>query len=291
MVYKQFVLDSIIPTSERSDDYLYYLTVPSDTGFQINTASNDAGNRCNWNSPPPTSTQLVERHEEFYLVRCNLGTGVAKITLLKQPRHGLNPTATSIETFGPIEQSWHRRDHQVGFAIGNPFMEGARPAHLPADYQPNIADSKAAIYAAALKWREVQSYVTFETVSTAPDTTIKGYWNPGIPEDMCGGSIACVRPDGTYPHQGHYPMWIEYPPQFPGDTNSKQWTNSYKEADNSRADFYYLPATVVHEFGHTAGLGHSPNGMGIMAGTLVEAPQTYDIGGMIHAYSNHTKNH
>ena len=102
--------------------------------------------------------------------------------------------------------------------------------------------------------------------------------------------IACVYGGGTYPELGDQKFWIEYPPQFPGD--AKEWTNDPDEARRQPDDFYYLPQVIMHEFGHTAGLGHTPGGnvMGaIDSRNPIEAPTPYDVDGMRNNYESHTR--
>ena len=290
--YRRIVLDWIIPTSERSADHEYHLSVPVGTGFQIKSDSALNPDRCNWNSPPTSNTPWSDLDKSFYLIRCKLGIGNASITVWKRPATGALRTSTIALTIGPISQSWHRADHQVGFLIGNPFMKGTKPAHLPTTYTPDEAALKKAVNEAVQAWNKAQSYVVFETVTSSADTTIRGYWNPGTTNDMCGGSIACVTAGTSkYPHLRRQPFWIEYPPQFPGDAHHKQWTTNLRDANNPMLNLYYLPKTIMHELGHTAGLGHSPSGVGIMSGATFAAPQTYDVKGMRYTYEGHSKDH
>ena len=56
--------------------------------------------------------------------------------------------------------------------------------------------------------------------------------------------------------------------------------------------YYYLPQVIKHEFGHTAGLGHT-HGSDVM-GTVnprnpIEAPTPYDVNGMRNNYESHTR--
>lgn len=291
--YRRLVLDWIIPTSERSASHQFHLSVPASTGFQINAESALDANKCNWNSPPSANTPWSDSDESFVLVRCKLGTGTANITAWKRPATGAVRTSVKVLTLGPVEQAWHRADHRVGYLVGSPLVSDAKLAHLPASYTPDEATLKKAINKAVSSWNKAQSYVVFEAISTSPDTTIRGYWNPGTANDKCGGSIACVT-TGTskYPHLRHQPFWIEYPPQFPRDPAYKLWTNDSVMAKNNHRRYYYLPQVVMHEFGHIVGLGHSPGDdvMGAVDSTRpIVSPKSYDVDGVKNTYENHTK--
>ena len=300
LAYRRIVLDWIIPTSERSANHQYHLNVPVGTGFHIRASAKGA-NICDWKSPPPANTPWSDSDESFYLVRCELGTGTANITVWKRPATGALRTSTTVLTIGPVEQSWHRADHQIGYFIGdpdttdNPFMEGTKPTHLPTSYNPDETASKSAVNEAGSAWNKAQSYVVFEAVSSAADTTIRGYWNPQGTnlEDKCPKSIACVyKGTSEYPDLRRQPFWIEYPPQFPRDLGHKRWTNDPVIAKNNPSQYYFLPQVIMHELGHTAGLGHSP-GNDVMGGidsrSPLVTPTSYDVDGINNTYQSHTK--
>ena len=59
----------------------------------------------------------------------------------------------------------------------------------------------------------------------------------------------------------------------------KKWAISYHIYEMDEDAYEYLPATVMHEMGHTAGLGHTSE-VSIMAGHAMEAPSAYDVGAM-----------
>ena len=248
----------------------YKLVVPADTGFQINATTAPNGNQCNWSSPPSTGTSWVGLGTSFYLVRCKLGTGNADIVVKKRPKSGTNRTESTVRTLENISQSWHQADNQVDYKITNPLL-GTRPSGAYPGYMPlSQTKSAAAINQAALSWNEIDPHelflhgqpapLTFNSVSASPDVTIQGYWNPvgAQSNDKCATALSHASLwAALHPHLGHQELWIEYPPQFSGDANYKRWTNILNDAKNPVLNLHYLPGVMMHEFGHTAGLGHA----------------------------------
>ena len=83
---------------------------------------------------------------------------------------------------------------------------------------------------------------------------IRGYWN----DSRCGGSVACVQWGSGYPYLSGVRFFrVESPPRYGGGP-AGQWTDSWSEymrQDMNR--LVYLPALMMHEFGHVIGLGHT----------------------------------
>lgn len=52
-------------------------------------------------------------------------------------------------------------------------------------------------------------------------------------------------------------MWIEDPPHWGDMPSSKEWTADFAEANNAPYKYEYLGRILMHEFGHSIGLGHS----------------------------------
>ena len=60
-------------------------------------------------------------------------------------------------------------------------------------------------------------------------------------------------------------------------------------ADDYPEDYYHLPHIMMHEFGHTAGLGHPRSGVDAVMGSPVRGqprtePTEYDLEGIKHLY-------
>ena len=58
-------------------------------------------------------------------------------------------------------------------------------------------------------------------------------------------------------------MWFEQPPRWePGPYT--MWTTEIRQFRDNPGKYEYLPAIIMHEFGHAIGLAHG--GTGIMVG-------------------------
>ncbi len=269
--YRSMLIDWLIPLAERSSANQYKLVVSANTGFQINATTAPNGSKCNWQSPPSTDTEWVDLGTSFYLVRCKLGTGNADIVVKKILKSGTNRTESTVRTLEDISQSWHHADHHVSYKITSPLL-GTRPSGAYQGYTTlSQRESDTGINNAASIWNHLDPLdplwqgqtvpLTFDSVSASPDVTIQGYWNPAdaqLPE-KCDyhDAIACIRPGGVYPHFTHSKMWIKYPPRLSGQLSYVRWTNDIDDARRMPGTYYYLPETIMHECGHTAGLGHA----------------------------------
>ena len=102
----------------------------------------------------------------------------------------------------------------------------------------------------------------------------------------------CVYPGGEYPELRHQEFWIQFPPKYPGERDYREWTNDIGKVIQMPNDFYYLPQVIMHEFGHTAGLGHTLTGdlMGpINPNNPLSGPTSYDLNGITNIYQCHTE--
>ena len=276
-----------------SSSYEFKLdVVPQETGFQI--AVNNG--ICDWDRPPDASTQSSpwnspERDIIMYaqwqqVVRCGLGTGSGDIRVMG--RDGPSGSPFTISTVR-IKKAWHRTDGDVSYYIKGSQGDGAL---FPPDdtRQPNALLLQHSNYeAAANAWDAINAGVTFTRVSSAiaADVGIVGYWDPYLTttpqksDNVCGASVACTvnRRDilphlpsnpVDYPYMGYQTFYIEEPPRW-GIGDSKKWTINFKDAIDRPNKFVYLPSVLMHEFGHTMGLGHSASGVSdVMNGGIRE---------------------
>ena len=126
------------------------------------------------------------------------------------------------------------------------------------------------ISTAASEWNSSGASVTFCEGDLCGSKNTDGYaitinvvkTGSGVTNIACGNSVACVRNTGSisYPHIRNQTLTIEEPP-YVGNTK-KRWINS--QFLIGILDYYYLPSTMMHEFGHSAGLGHSPVPIDVM---------------------------
>lgn len=83
-----------------------------------------------------------------------------------------------------------------------------------------------------------------------------------------GASVACTDPADDYPHIGsRQSFWIEDPPHWGHLPDDEEWTIQFSIAAKEEDSFEYLPWVLIHEFGHTIGLGHSAESGTIMGGS------------------------
>ena len=135
---------------------------------------------------------------------------------------------------------------------------------------------------AAAAWNNIKAGITFKNVKTetrarAADVVIIGYSDPYysytsyfnifIDEDdtFCGKSVACTRNIGAYvpgftipikyPVMGYQTFNIEERPRW-GLNDPEDWTLDFSKSIDFPGKYEYLPSILMHEFGHTFGLGH-----------------------------------
>ena len=137
----------------------------------------------------------------------------------------------------------------------------------------------------ARAWNLVSNGVSFGELRSQAnqnlvDLIVEGYITQGSnAKKLCSPdeAIACVLPKRDpahpplYPHQSKETLYFEYPPED-GDAKTKHvWTlNPNMGGVTSRGIKYiYMPAIMMHEFGHAAGLGHPITRTDIMSLSVV----------------------
>ena len=277
----------------RTDGHQFRLRLPASAGFEF-------GRTCLRYAAPTDTTVLespwVASNVEFSVARCGLGSG-ASVSLEFQVRLGTSGTAASLYTATTtIPRVRHRNDHQVLYYItgtlANGNIDGGQMFPTNAGMTPNKELTAALNYQNAAKaWQNVTaSGVTLDRLlsGSSPDVVISGYWDPGPgKEDSCKGSVACVHRPSTYPHMGNGQVFlIEDPPRWPRK-GSEEWTTTFDLADKEPLKYEYLPWVLMHEFGHTLGLGHSADGDTIMGGKRRAGISNTDAQGLRATYAHH----
>ena len=191
-----------------------------------------------------------------------------------------------------MKQAWHRDGTEVTYWVrgtdgsgiigieagANPGMfPMSKPSGIAADYVPNPALLVLAHYSrSAAPWNDaLAGSMTIRKASRemGAGVIIRGYWNtdPAAGEDdgQCGQSVACTYPSGSYPHIGNgQVLWLEDPPRWGNRSVSETWTTNFSDAVSDPEDYEYLPSILLHEFGHTIGLGESKKSDAIMNGAV-----------------------
>ena len=285
----------------RTDGHQLRLRLPASTGFQF-------GRACQWPAAPPTDTTMLESpwvdsHRGLYLVRCGLGSG-ASVSFEVEVRRGTGGTPGPLYTgTTTIKRSWHRHDHRVLYYItgtlANGNIDGGQMFPTNASRTPHPTLTVPLNYFSAAKaWQNVpDGGVTLDRLlsGSSPDVVISGYWDPGFGiKDRCTGSVACTYPAGTYPHIGNgQVLVIEDPPRWPKDDAGtvRKWTTKFSVWQADPEFNEYLPRVLMHEFGHTLGLGHSAVSGAIMAGLVSPNLADTDIKGLKATYAHHLDDH
>ena len=243
------------PSGVTLTDYSFRIKAPAGTGIQARTT---VQNVCDW----PTQAQpwtneysaWVSAADTIPLTRCGLGDGATNIQVWL--RH--NASGREFQDPGydvAVAKSWHRADEEITHANVAPLVSGG---NVSAAQLTMFVDS---IDSAVDAWNAVAGGATFTEVlpAAAPDVSVEGYITHLADADAhCGSSVACtVNITLNYPHLGRQKLYFEQPPiRFVNGVEVQHmWTNNVNEVGNANMDF--MPAVLIHEFGHTAGLGHS----------------------------------
>ncbi len=281
--------------------YEFAIEAPSNTGLQVVTGS--AG-KCSWTTTTPTQSGWQKASDDFYLARCGLGEK-ANLTIKAKVDHGGNlydfGTYGSVTT----SLSWHQYDNHVYYVFGTiPPTTTPTPTPTPAPVgtatptptptptgtvtptPAPIPDFETVIIEAADKWNSPGTGATFcknvpcgddgkridiHVVTPVPTTTAT---NPQSREP-CGdiSAPACVQEGLTYgdEHIGNRKMYIVHPPHIYERVGKAfqygefRWTDIQSVASRD-PDYLYLPSAALHEWGHAAGVGHSPDAWDVMYG-------------------------
>ena len=239
-------------------DYGYALDVALGTGFQIGRSSSQ---RCVWQnaqSLETTNWRSAGSSPTFTLMRCLIGD---RSTGLKLKARAATGEEWTYYTF-PSMQSWHRKTVNVKYTV---------PAADPDDEMVTML--RSATTEAVDAWNESIAGVSF-CEGTACGTNYSGTTNGSVTVSIsnCRTGIACVDVSGsTYPHITTTSLVVEEEPTTISGTRV-YWTDDIDDVEAS--NYYYLPGTMMHEFGHTTGVGHNSNRQ--VNGVMVHSPRNED---------------
>lgn len=265
---------------------------------------------CNWGAtesswPDESSwTDAGNTNPGVELHRCGLGDGATSLTV--QMRAKSNRANIDYDSYSTvIDYPWHIPDNELTYMYRGP--------RVPSDGLPQtiIDDYIAATDLGAAKWNSAlgngRSFEFDEVglVSEA-DVVVEGYPSSGT--DHCGSAkaVACVPyTNSNYPHVTlRQTLYFEYPPvsvipaytdpitgvTTPARTVTYAWENNFRIASGN-ANMLYMPIYIAHEFGHAAGLWHSPGTSDAMTATIAsntENPNDNDKKAMKALYNRHT---
>ena len=264
-------------------NYEYRLQSTRGTGLQTD------GQACDWSVWPNAFSSWTDTDAFTPVVRCGMGDGPTDFKIWSRSKTtGLQFKTPNYER--ELGLPGHMLSSTIQYAYENPLVSGASAAR--------ITTYKTGIETGADAWDAVTNSYDFQKIdnlSANNVVTVQGY-ETSVPDTSttCGNykTIACVKPSGrdtSTMHQGAQTLYFEHPPVW-NESTRRQWTNNITTAMDP--GFEYMPAIMTHEFGHTAGLHHSPSTDDIMGpfiindGTVVKTQlSSYDIAAMRVIYS------
>ena len=306
--YEHYVAVRIV--GHDLDDFEFNLfTNPQGTGFYVNMAgpgcSPQGSSSTDWfkvkgvrvvqpGGPPPTQIVTEQATHNVYLVRCNIGdvvnTGMALLGRRITDRREFTVMST-----GDIEQAWHRTPRSVKYNFQLHRPVGDRPDYIPARGHDVDDKGRTGFDLAVKEWHRHIGPDHFIERGSGQDVEVWAYWHPaGYCDVFRDDALACVAVDdregkrpSVAPHIGDQIIWIPFPPAGDGTI----WTNDLKDAQNEPHVKYYLPNIMLHELGHTVGMGHLVDDDGVMAlydaYRIVPTPTEEDVA----AFQAHNEEH
>ena len=251
-------------------NYQFLVRAPEGTGIQVDRKV------CVWppNPWPNTDSRWASAsNATIDIVRCGIGDGTRKLEVW------LSIPGVGSSVFKAYElreqQSWHRADNITSFALAAPLVPNATP---PAGMAESIRDGARA-------WNLVSGGITFgelrsQANQSLVDLIVEGYITQGSSaKNLCSPdeAIACVLPKRDpahpplYPHQSKETLYFEHPPEDGLVSTTHEWTRDPNMGGVTvlGVEYIYMPAIMMHEFGHAAGLGHPITRTDIMSLSVV----------------------
>ena len=251
-----------------------------------------------------THTAWMEQPETFQThvlaIRCGLGTDTNSGFILRKRASPTGPVSVVGNT-GSLEPARHPvalpmvYEPDFSYVWGGPGYGITPSEYYTADVRKmfeHIVDIAPTVWDAAVPGK------TLFTVGPNPNIVVKLYWEEKNGSYGClATQIACVA--GLY--TAHYPhivdpltIWIRMPPEgrVDGTGELTEWTAhpAFLSQPSLRQRYFPLPYTMLHEFGHTLGLGHLSPGHVMGVERIWEAivvPTTSDTHGATEVTKDH----